>query len=117
MNSPGRDVFAHLAGCDGEAEIQYVHQEFFLKEMDLSKIGLFRVPGYPRSVLDGYSEVGIASDAMARDKFDLRHLVLREFVKRLAVNGEYFGVHSIFWPIGQSTPEGSARQKSFIFQG
>ena len=117
VNTPGRDVFAHLAGCDGEAEIQYGHQEFLLKEMDLPKVRLIRVPCNPRSVLDGYSEVGIASNTMASDEFNLRHLVLREYVKRLAVDGEDPGVHSVFCPMRQRTPEGSARQKSFIFQG
>ncbi len=63
--------------------------------MNLSKVWLSWISGYSRSVFDGDSEVSIALNAMACDEFNLGHLILREGVKGLAVNREYFGAHEL----------------------
>lgn len=93
VDAMGRDVLAHLTGGNDVPECQHLGQEFLLKQVNLSKIGLCRVPGDTRPVLDADAEVGIAPNAVASDELDHRRWVLGEGVKGLAVNGEHFGDH------------------------
>lgn len=99
VDALGGDVFAHLAGSNGVPEFQHFGEELLLKQVNLSKVGLRRVPGDPRPVLDGDTEVGIVPNAMARDELDLRHWILGEGMKGLAVNGEHVGVHGLRCPV------------------
>lgn len=99
VDALGGDVLAHLAGSNGVSEFQHLGQEFLLKQVHLPKVGLCRVPGDSRPVFDGDTEVGIIPNAMARDELDLRHWILGEGMKGLAVNGEHRGIHGLRRPM------------------
>jgi hypothetical protein len=63
IEAAGRDVLAHLSGGDAETGGAELVVQFGVKQVDLTQVGLLRIAGHPRAVLDRRAGVRIALDA------------------------------------------------------
>jgi hypothetical protein len=65
IDAVGRDVLAHLPGCDGEAGFPQFVMQLGMDQMHLPHIGLGGVARHPRAVFDGRTEMRVAFDPEA----------------------------------------------------
>ena len=72
INALDGDVLAELAGFDLETLSLKLGKKLAMDEMDLAQIGLRRVSGDARPVLDGYPAMGISLDSESCNNRDGR---------------------------------------------
>lgn len=70
INPLGGDILPHLPGRKRETAPAQLVVQFGMDEVNLAKIGLMRIPGHPRAVLDGRSRMRVIFNAKPGEQPD-----------------------------------------------
>jgi hypothetical protein len=87
IKPPRSDVLTHIARPDRKTpSIEFVMQ-LLVEQMHLPEVGLGRIAGEPRAVLDRSSHMGISLNSHAREEVDAVLSAFREGVALSAAHG------------------------------